>query len=551
MDSPRFRRYLVLLTFLVFSAIRQMCGQTAPDKYWVQFTDKEGIEETIDQPRYFLSARAIQRRSAQKIDITAQDLPVSHAYIDLILALQDSIEIINVSKWFNAITIHTSDSLLIEEIANLPFVSGTRSVQAHHNRKELPPLKRVESQAQSTDEYGASGAQTTIHGAQLLHEMGFWGKGMHIAVLDAGFRKADVLPVFDKLHNEGRLMDTRDFVDGDNNVFHASTHGMMVLSTMAGFEPDSLIGTAIDANYYLYRTEDGSQENVIEEDNWIAAAEHADSIGVDLINTSLGYTTFDDSTSNYTYANMDGNTSRITKASDIAASKGILLVTSAGNSGNGVWHFIGAPGDADSVLTVGAVDRSGEHAFFSSFGPTADGRIKPDVMAIGEQSTIARTDSTYIPGNGTSFSAPIMCGLVACFWQAFPEKNNMEIIEAVKRSSSLYSMPNDSMGYGIPNFWQAFSAFQANIESNTLNFQAFPNPFQETLVITFEASDKNSVNIRLMDALGKEIEDTCNFVSDGAQMLCRLDLTALSEGLYYLNIHADSQSLVHRLLKTE
>lgn len=528
-----------------------MCGQTAPDKYWVQFTDKEGIEETIDHPEEFLSTRAIERRSNQNIEVSSQDLPINYNYVNQIIALQDSIEIINVSKWFNAITIHTTDSLLINEIANLPFVADTRSVQVHMSDKRMPLSFRAKLDSPTTDHYGHSGAQTTIHGAQLLHEMGFWGKGMHIAVLDAGFRKADILPVFDKMHEEGRLMDTRDFVDGDDNVYHASTHGMMVLSTMAGFEPDSLIGTAIDANYYLYRTEDGGQENVIEEDNWIAAAEHADSIGVDLINTSLGYTTFDDSTSNYTYADMDGNTSRITKASDIAASKGILLVTSAGNSGSGTWHFIGAPGDADSVLTVGAVNRSGEHAAFSSFGPTADGRIKPDVMAIGEQSTIARTDSTFIPGNGTSFSSPIMCGLVACFWQAFPEKNNMEIIDMVKRSSSLYTMPNDSMGYGIPNFWQAFSAFQANIESNTIDFQAFPNPFQETLVITFQASDKNSVNIRLVDALGKEIETRCNFVSDGAQMLCRLDLTALSAGLYYLKLEADSQSHVHRLLKAE
>ncbi len=551
MDAHRFRRYLVVIALLLFSAIRQMCGQTAPDKYWVQFTDKDAVEQSVEHPQEFLSTRAIQRRSNQGIAIVEQDLPVDTAYVNAVLNLAPDVEIINVSKWFNAITIHTSDSLLIEEIANLPFVADTRSVQLLPNRKNMPPSVRHELNEPTTDEYGYSGAQTTIHAGQLLHEAGFWGAGMHIAVLDAGFRKADILPVFDKLHNEGRLVDTRDFVDGDNNVFHASDHGMMVLSTMAGYQPDSLLGTAIDATYYLYRTEDGSQENVIEEDNWIAAAEHADSIGVDLINTSLGYTTFDDSTSNYTYADLDGNTSRITIASDIAASKGILLVTSAGNSGSGAWHYIGTPGDADSVLTVGAVNRSGEHAAFSSFGPTADGRVKPDVMGIGEQSTIARTDSTFIPGNGTSFSSPIMCGLVACLWQAFPEKSNMEIIDAVKKSSSLDTTPNDSMGYGIPNFWQAFSAFQTYEEVNTFNFQAFPNPFQQDLVIAFQASDKNAIDIEITDALGKEIEAICRFVSDGAQMLCRLDLSALSPGIYYLKLEVDAETHIERLLKVE
>ncbi|MCB0761287.1 MAG: S8 family serine peptidase [Flavobacteriales bacterium] len=554
MGNYRLRIYsIVLLAFLLGGAIRQMDAQTAPDKYWIQFTDKANSPYSIDQPRQFLSDRALERRARMGIAVNSMDLPVNQTYINEVTALSPEIYVVNRSKWFNAITIHLPDSTLLESIANLPHVLQIKSVTTYAGSREVALNRSTDSTPYTSETaYGDSEAQVKIHGGHILHEMGFRGRGMQVAVLDAGFRNVDKLPAFAKLRNEDRILGTHDFVDGDDYVYHAHDHGMMVLSTMAGYVPDSLIGTANEASYYLLRTEDPDQENVIEEDNWIAAAEWADSVGVDLINTSLGYSTFEDSLASHTYADMDGNTARISIASDLAAARGMLLVTSAGNSGSNAWHYITAPADADSVLTVGAVDRSGNHAFFSSFGPTSDGRIKPDVMAIGLQSTIARPDSTFTPGNGTSFSSPIMCGLVTCLWQAFPQKSNMEIIDKVKRSAHLYSMPNDSMGYGIPDLWEAFQMLRP-IASGGFIFEAevFPNPFSQEVVIVVRQQEPNNLRIQLFDMLGREATPAWHFLAHDNVLIERLDCSELQAGSYVLRIWSDNEHFSFPVIKSE
>ena len=254
----------------------------------------------------------------------------------------------------------------------------------------------------------------------ILHNRDLKGKGKLIAILDAGFSRVDEMIAFEELFAENRILGTKDFVQRNNNVFDEHTHGMMVLSTMGAENKGQIIGTSPEASFWLLRTEDVDSENLIEEYNWLCAAEFADSVGADIINSSLGYTTFDDAGQNHTYTDMDGRTAPVSIAATIAAQKGMIVVNSAGNSGSGSWHFIGAPADADSILSVGAVDENADFAWFSSYGPSFDGRVKPTVVAQGRNTIVATSNNGTLTGNGTSFSSPIVAGLSACLWEAHP-----------------------------------------------------------------------------------------------------------------------------------
>jgi serine protease AprX len=546
------RLKILLLLFLGLISLNSF-AQTAPDKYWVQFTDKTNTPYSLNSPEEFLSQKSIERRQKFNITLDEKDLPVDPSYVQQILALGDSVFLLNTSRWFNAITIFTPDTLLIEQIAMLPFVHETRNV-VHYEAPVKEPLLSVEKSYTHTEPfYGPSFAQIAVHNGHLLHELGYHGEGMDIAVLDAGYINLYKLPIFDKLIDSGRILSTWDFVDGDASIEYVHDHGTYVLSTMAGWMPDSLIGTAYGANFHLLRTEDVVSEHVIEEDNWIAAAEYADSAGVYIMNTSLSYAQFDDSLASHTYADMDGNTTRITIAADLAAARGMLLVNSAGNSGSSAWHFIAAPADADSVLTVGAINAERQHVSFSSFGPTADGRVKPDVMAVGLDAVICQHDSTIRTGNGTSFSSPILCGLVACLWQAHPDKSNHEIMAAVRKSSSLYVTPNDSMGYGIPDFWVAHQMLSSNplLIDETINARVWPNPFSNQLTISLDAAENKNLDLQIFDSLGKLVYELEQYLVSDEHVLIRLDreLSGLSAGLYTLRLSSGGSESTIQLVR--
>ena len=464
-----------LLTFILVLAVAvPLFAQTWGGKYRVQFTDKNNSPYSISNPSAILTQRALDRRSNQGIAIDETDIPVNQAYIDSLVNL--GAQVFNVSRWFNTATIFITDTNVINDILALSFVSSVTKTRPYfqlrikHPRNgggnsyegKLAPasqkiaqnLNQTESTKRTMYSYGDGFNQANMIGVDYLHGLGFNGSGMVIAVLDAGFYHVDVLDMFDSLRSSGRLLGYKDFVTPGNDLFQESTHGMSVLSTMAGNVPGLLIGTAPGASYWLLRSEDAGSEYVVEEDNWIAAAEYADSVGADVINSSLGYTDFDDDSQSHTYSDMDGNTTRVTRGADMAASKGILVVNSAGNSGNNWWRYIGAPADADSIITVGAVNSVGIIASFSSLGPTSDGRVKPTVCAQGEGTyVVSATDGVY-PGNGTSFSSPVLAGAVTCLWQANPSFTNMEIIDAVKHSASHYSVPDSMYGYGIPILFQ-------------------------------------------------------------------------------------------------
>ena len=453
----------IFITIVTFS-------QAAPDKYHVRFTDKNNSPYSIENPLEFLSQKAIDRRTNQNIAIIENDLPVNPAYISSIAST--GVAILNVSKWMNSLTIYTTDQTALDAIDAFPFVQSVGKSSSFkplsQNEKSSKPFFDNESfgdkpkpdglsenkGTQSVYDYGTALNQIQMLNGDSLHDMGFDGGGMIIAVLDAGFLNVNSLSVFDSLWTNGQILGSRDFVNPQSpNIFGSHYHGCKVLSTMGANLPGEMVGTAPKADYWLIRTEDAATEYLIEELNWVSGAEFADSLGADVINSSLGYTTFDDAGQNHTYTDMDGNTAPITIGADIAASKGILVTNSAGNSGNDSWHYIGAPADGDSVFSIGSVNGSGVYTYFSSTGPTYDGRIKPNVVAKGQGTTIVNPwDGSIYTGNGTSFSSPVTAGMVTCLWQANPTKSNIEIMQAVQQSASQANSPDSLLGYGIPNY---------------------------------------------------------------------------------------------------
>lgn len=444
------------LSIFIFAVLFSgfVSAQLAPNIYLVNFTDKNNCGYSIDKPEEFLSQRAIERRQKYNISITDQDLPVTNAYIDSLKSL--GFEIYAVSKWFNHAVVYTKDSELIQKLQSLSFVDLSKdTVKTEKKQTDRKKLKNLDVKYKKDDyvsfQYGLGENQITMLNGHYMHNRGFRGQGMQIAVLDAGFYKADELPALDSLFANNQILGIRDFVARDDEVFKDDSHGMQVLSTIGGYYPEKLVGTAPKAKFWLLRTEDESSEYIVEEYYWISGAEFADSVGVDMIHTSLGYNDFDDKVNSHTYEDMNGDTAPISIGADIASAKGLLVVTSAGNEGNDPWKYVSAPADADSVLSVGAVGSRGKISNFSSRGPSSDGRVKPDVMGQGSFAFVQGNNGDITFSFGTSFSGPIIAGVVACLWQAHPSFPPQEIIEVVRRSSHKYDNPNGDYGYGIPD----------------------------------------------------------------------------------------------------
>jgi subtilisin family serine protease len=385
-----------------------------------------------------------------------------------------------------------------------------------------------------------------------MHNLGYTGRGMTIAVLDAGFFNVNILPAFDSLRLQNRLLGTRDFVTGDTMVFEDYPHGMNVLSCMTGNLPGQLVGTAPHAKFWLLRTEDAATETMQEEFNWLVGAEFADSVGADIINSSLGYSYFDNTADNHTYADMNGRTTIISKAAVWAARVGILVVSSAGNSGGSPWYKITAPADADSILTIGAVDLSGTIASFSSRGPTFDGRIKPTTVACGSDAVIAASSGGTVTSSGTSFSSPITAGAVACLWQAHPSRTNMEIINAIIQSASQYTMPDTIKGYGIPNFCLANSLL-TSIDNNSISEESinvFPNPFQSGFQLNFYSTQKQKIEITLLNICGKTIStDYGSTIPNQTNTFLINTSIDLPKGFYLVRIITNEKAIVKKILK--
>lgn len=539
---------IVLFTLTAYSQVAENC-------YRLFLTDKDHSPYSVDKPEEFLSTEAIQRREKQDIDILYNDLPVSKFYTDSLKKL--GLQILNQSKWLNTVVVYTLDQELIDTITRYSFIQSKQ--KAEKNLKWNSAIKFglnnelliVENQDNPLD-YGDATTQISMINGHVLHLNGYKGQGITIAVIDGGFYKVNELPAFDSLWAGNQILGTKDFVDGDEGVFHGSDHGMKVLSTMGGNIPGELIGTAPKANYWLLRSEYTPTENSIEEDNWVAAAEFADSVGCNIITSSLGYSEFDDPEQNYSYSDMDGNTTIVTRAADIAASKGILVLNSAGNAGDDDWKYITAPGDGDSVLTVGAVDEFAEYAYFSGLGPTYDGRIKPNVAAMGYQTTVQGVNGAVTVANGTSFSTPIIAGMSACLWQSLPDLNNIEIIKRIEQSAHQYSNPDYYLGYGIPDFAAAANLTSTDIITfaDKSMIKVYPNPFVDYIHVELLHRTSEKLSVQLYSILGRKVVEVKSGINEYNRITIN-NLSQLSSGIYILKVKMDNVLMQQRIIKLQ
>lgn len=541
---------LIPVCVVLLAFARDASAQVAENRYLVYFADKVGVPYSIAVPEAFLSQRTIERRRRQGIAVDVLDLPVNEAYVQKVRNLGD-VQVLGTSKWMNFALIETTDPNVLDAIEALPEVvrMEVSTYLPHGDWEEVQPVP-MPKQGERLSPYGEAHEQITQIRGTPLHAMGYRGEGMYIAVLDGGFSFANTAAVLQPLYDSGRIVATRNFVQGHADVYGLHPHGTYVLSTMAADVPGLMIGTAPRANYILCITEDVAIERRIEEALWIMAAEYADSLGADIINTSLGYTDFDDLTENYTYADMDGNTALITRGSNMAASRGMLLVTSAGNQGHTPWRYISAPADGHQVLAVGAVWQSGDATWFSSRGPSYDGRVKPNVMARGGATIITNLADSIQGGNGTSFSAPIIAGMSACLWQAVPGATAREVQQAIEQSAHLYSTPNDSMGFGIPNFEQALVILESIKRSQSSLAQQgavtpYPNPYTGgPFAVRLSDWMKGPATITLSDATGRAIHRYRDTIyGPYTQLPLEQALGRLLPGVYHLSIALDEDGV--------
>lgn len=538
---------LLLLGGLTAALPQQASAQS--NRHLVLFRDKTGTPYSVAQPLQFLSPRALARRQRQNIAVSARDLPPPPAYVSMVAAAGATV--LYRTRWFNGVVIEC-DSSHLAAIRTLPFVVNARTLnrpvggrRAARPQKGQPDAERPTS----PNPYGTAYWQAKMIDATTMHAAGFRGEGVHIAIFDAGFPGVNTIPALQPLFQQNRILSTFDFVNKDNGVYESYPHGTWVLSTIGANQPNTFIGTAPNASFHLLLTEDINSEHPIEEANWLVAAEYADSAGVDIINSSLGYHDFDFPSPSYAYADMNGNTAISTRAADYASAVGMLVINSAGNEGSSSWHFIGAPADADSVLSVGAVDSLGTKAGFSSFGPTADGRLKPNLSAQGVFSAIIDPNGQVTRGNGTSFACPILTGMAAGFWQANPTLSAQQVKHFLELSGSLATSPNNSLGYGIPNFRRAYNLANPNnplalIEDVTGREvpELFPNPVPGAAfgVRLPRRLTTQALRIRLTDTAGRTLTEQEVKAADGTDaVLVNLD-KPLSAGLYFCVLRAAS-----------
>ena len=435
-------------------------GKCQMYRLYLKDKDLDHTPFSVNRPSEFLSQRSIDRRKRQGIPVDLTDLPVAPAYEKQVA--EAGIEIVGKSKWNNTLLIRIHKDKELRKLEGLEFITKRKKVfqapDSVSQRMRSNVRNGLNEWSQGDEFYGAADAQLKSLNGKKLHENGYRGKGMMIAVFDGGFMNADKIPALHKI----KLAGVKDFVVPESkSVFGEMEHGTMVLSTMAANAPDFYVGVAPEAQYLLIRCEDERTESLAEEDYWASAAEYADSCGVDIINSSLGYHGFDDSSMDHYYYEQDGNTALISRTASMCADKGIVCVNSAGNDGMGSWKKINFPADAKDILTVGSINEHGMNAAFSAVGPTADGRIKPDVMAFGSPTCVITGRGSIINDNGTSFSSPLVAGMVACLWQALPGKTAKQIIKLVKLAGDNQQHPDNVFGYGVPDFWKAYQTGKA------------------------------------------------------------------------------------------
>lgn len=535
-------------TLLYLLLITSFVGFAQQDA-WVYFTDKPDAATYLANPLTMLTQKSLDRRTAQNIALDVKDVPVFPSYITQITNAT-GITVMAKSKWLNALHIRGSIEN-IQQLATLSFVQNIEFADKTLNIAAAPKASATaENQAinknletQIIFAYGNSNNQISMLGGDLLHQQNFTGTGKIIAVLDAGFPGVDTAAPFQRLFTNNLILGGYNYVSQSTNFYTGGTHGTLVLSTMGGYVENDLVGTAPDAFYYLFVTEDVTSENPVEESYWVQAAEEADRLGVDIINTSLGYFGYDNPNYSHTYEDMDGITAFASRGADIAFSRGMICVTSAGNSGATSDPHIAVPADAVNTLAVGAVNASGAYASFSSIGPSYDLRVKPDVVAQGVQAVVANPSGTLGLANGTSFSGPITAGMVACLWQALPTKTNAEIMQIIKQSASIYANPTPQLGYGIPNYNTALSNALNIAAQEKGNVFLYPNPANDFLKINISGLTSDAT-LQIFSTLGQKVLE----MKPNLETMT-IPVSQLKAGIYFCKITSGLNETTHKFIK--
>ncbi len=534
-----------LLLLFVFLLIQKSYGQQ--EAAWVFFTDKENVAASLADPILILTQESIDRKALQGTTIDERDVPVNENYITQIKNAS-GINVYSKSKWMNCVYV-TGSETNINALLDLSFVIDVEYADKNLNLFPGAPIEDKFAIENDNNRvvynYGEAANQIEMLSGDYLHELDFAGDGMVVAVLEGGLPSVNTNPGFANMVNEGRLLGTYDFEARTTNANGTSSHGTKTTSNIGGFLQDEFVGTAPQASYYLFVTEYGPTETPVEEAWWVEALERSDSLGVDVVNTSLGYQNYDNPNYDHSYDDLDGQTTFSARGANIAFDKGMILVTSAGNDGGG-FTYVGTPGDSPGMLTVGAVDSNGNWASFSSIGPTTDGRIKPDVMAQGASAAVIGTDGFVTYNSGTSFSSPIMAGVVACLWQSRPQTPNNQMMQIIRESAHLFNNPTDEMGYGIPNFENAYLALQLlGIEDEFLlsNFALYPNPTTSKINISFPEGTSEA-EFTMYSILGSKVLSTS--ISKNANSV---NMESLTTGMYIATISSNNQKISFKIIK--
>ncbi len=546
---------LGIILFLFFAEVKAQYP-----KLIIQFTNKGTNPFNISTPSQYLSARAISRRNRYNISVDSFDLPIVPRYIDSVLS-RGSVTLLSKSKWLNQILIQCSDQATINKILTLPFVKSAKGVgyrpsvntpRFDETVQPAPPFTLAQRGQADAFSYGNNYNQLHIHEGEYLHNLGFSGQGMMIGVLDAGFSSYKTIPFFDSIRNNGQVLGERDFVAFDNSVNEDDSHGMFCLSTMAANYPGKMVGTAPKANYWLIRTENAASEFPIEEHNWVVGAEFLDSCGADMISSSLGYNTFDDPSFDHTYNEFYKNATTVTQGATVAAKRGMIVMNSAGNEGGNGWKYLIFPADADSVCAVGAVSQTGIVAGFTSYD--YPGKMKPNIASVGLGTVLAGFGNNTTTSNGTSYANPNIAGLIACLWQAFPEFNNMQILDAVYRSCPNYNNPNDRTGYGLPNMRLAYQILEQK------RFSIFTDGFLKVMSTLFsnnnklqvkiKAPESGKISLRLIDMMGRTVDKIETIVNQNSiYQFSFSNAFNLSRGVYFVQYVGASEKQTVKVLK--
>lgn len=534
------------ITFLILTLVSMPVF--SQEDAWIFFNTKPNAQYFYDNPLQMLSQRALDRRTTQAIPLDIKDVPLHQPYVDQITAAT-GITVLAKSKWLNMLHIRGTQAN-IANLSSLSFVDHIEYANHSLNRNFKGSHKKLENKkidkwknVQANFNYGNSAAQVQMLNTHILHQQNYTGTGKIVAIMDAGFPGVNTTNPFKRLRDNGLILGGYDFVNNSTNPYTGNAHGTLVLSNMGGYVDSQLVGTAPDAKYYLFITEDSTQEMPIEETNWIEAAEMADSLGVDVINTSLGYFGYDVASYSYQNSDLNGTTAVISRAADIAFSRGMICVTSAGNSGSSANPYVAVPADALNNIAVGAVNASEVKASFSSIGLPNDGRFKPDLMAMGVAATVATQTGSISTSNGTSFAGPILAGSITSFWSAFPNKKNSEIVALVKASADKFNNPNDQYGYGIPDFQLALNNALSIPEVDSFSFNIFPNPTKNLITLT---APENFINatLTIYNNIGQAV-----LVENIQDKIQSISLESLTNAIYFYDIASADIKLNGKIIK--